>query len=408
MNTKPKQNPEFKVGHWSYNAQQDKFIWSDEVYKLFSWPPDAPLPTFAKFIAFAHPDDRQILTLAAEDLYKQRNDGYGKEVRMGKYNQPENYSWYHIIGKLDNKATISGVIIDISKRKELEAQNYQLNEKIITVAKQAWLAEVAVSVIHNIGNILNSATTSASILINNLNNSNLYKITEVISLLKQNSDSTNKFLTENPKGNKIPKYLIALENNITLETENLEQELGNINTCLEHIKSIISSQESISGLCNLREKVLLSNLIESTLKFFGTNIDNHNIQINKNYLDDYLVMVDYSKLLQIFTNLIKNSIDSLLQQNPDNKTITITIKKTSEQLIIITCEDNGIGIAPDDLIRLFNFGFTNKPDGHGFGLYNSIQKATELGGNLTATSPGIGHGATFTLCLPTTLIYHQP
>jgi len=50
--------------------------------------------------------------------------------------------------------------------------------------------------------------------------------------------------------------------------------------------------------------------------------------------------------------------------------------------------------------RLFNYGFTTKPDGHGFGLHSSALAARELGGALTAHSDGPGKGARFTLELP--------
>jgi two-component system, NtrC family, sensor kinase len=62
--------------------------------------------------------------------------------------------------------------------------------------------------------------------------------------------------------------------------------------------------------------------------------------------------------------------------------------------------DNGVGIAPENLSRIFEHGFTTKRDGHGFGLHSGILAATEMGGKLTAQSEGIGKGATFCLELP--------
>jgi signal transduction histidine kinase len=66
----------------------------------------------------------------------------------------------------------------------------------------------------------------------------------------------------------------------------------------------------------------------------------------------------------------------------------------------ITIADNGIGIAPDNLTRIFNHGFTTKKDGHGFGLHSGANAAKEMGGTLTAHSDGLGKGAEFTLQLP--------
>jgi signal transduction histidine kinase len=66
----------------------------------------------------------------------------------------------------------------------------------------------------------------------------------------------------------------------------------------------------------------------------------------------------------------------------------------------ITVSDNGVGIPPENLTRLFSQGFTTKKKGHGFGLHSSALTAAEMKGRLTCTSPGPGRGATFTLELP--------
>ena len=74
----------------------------------------------------------------------------------------------------------------------------------------------------------------------------------------------------------------------------------------------------------------------------------------------------------------------------------------SPDRVKITVSDNGIGIPPDHLTKIFNHGFTTKKDGHGFGLHSGANAAKEMGGSLTAHSDGPGQGAEFTLELPTT------
>ena len=62
--------------------------------------------------------------------------------------------------------------------------------------------------------------------------------------------------------------------------------------------------------------------------------------------------------------------------------------------------DTRVGIAPENLTRIFNHGFTTRKDGHGFGLHSGALAAKEMGGSLYAHSDGVGRGATFTLELP--------
>jgi signal transduction histidine kinase len=68
--------------------------------------------------------------------------------------------------------------------------------------------------------------------------------------------------------------------------------------------------------------------------------------------------------------------------------------------VAISVIDNGIGIAPENMTRIFNHGFTTRADGHGFGLHSGALAAQELGGSLSAHSDGPGLGARFTLELP--------
>jgi signal transduction histidine kinase len=62
--------------------------------------------------------------------------------------------------------------------------------------------------------------------------------------------------------------------------------------------------------------------------------------------------------------------------------------------------DNGVGIALENMVKIFNHGFTTKKEGHGFGLHSGANAAKEMGGRLTVQSKGPGQGATFTLELP--------
>jgi signal transduction histidine kinase len=62
--------------------------------------------------------------------------------------------------------------------------------------------------------------------------------------------------------------------------------------------------------------------------------------------------------------------------------------------------DNGVGIQPNHLAKIFAHGFTTRAEGHGFGLHSSANAASEMGGKLTVASEGFDCGATFTLEIP--------
>src|SRR5581483_9204347 len=111
------------------------------------------------------------------------------------------------------------------------------------------------------------------------------------------------------------------------------------------------------------------------------------------------LILDRHKLLQILANLLSNARHALRDLEQGSRVLTVRLLRLSQSLAI-EIEDTGVGISTDVLGRLFEFGFTTKKDGHGFGLHASGNLAKELGGEINVHSEGIGRGARFNLCLP--------
>ena len=106
------------------------------------------------------------------------------------------------------------------------------------------------------------------------------------------------------------------------------------------------------------------------------------------------------KLLQIVVNLISNAKYACMESGNENHQLTVSLRRTGEDRVSIEVRDNGIGIAAENLTRIFAHGFTTRKEGHGFGLHGAALAAKELDGSLTARSEGPGTGATFTINLP--------
>jgi signal transduction histidine kinase len=99
-------------------------------------------------------------------------------------------------------------------------------------------------------------------------------------------------------------------------------------------------------------------------------------------------------------NLLKNAKDALLGAGIDPAKIAISVHPVDEKYVALVVKDNGPGIAPENLAKIFQHGFTTKKTGHGFGLHSAVLAAREMGGDLAVASEGVGRGATFTLTLP--------
>jgi C4-dicarboxylate-specific signal transduction histidine kinase len=292
--------------------------------------------------------------------------------------------------------------MDIQERIKIKKEAEVLNSKFLVTARRAGMADVATSILHNIGNILNSVKVSLNVIHDNFKKPDFKNMTAVIEMIKNHLDDIVHFLSEDQKGKMVPNYLIALVKSIGTDITEVLSEIESMKTNVKHIEEVVGMQKLISGVSNISENVDLKTEIDSALKLSGVQ-SNENIRLEFNIQDNISIMTDRSKLLQILVNLLQNAKDSLLSPNCniDNKIISIRIQKqTSSSGIEIVISDNGCGIEKSNIDKIFSFGFTTKPKGHGFGLYSSALAAKELGGMLHAISEGLKLGVVFILTLP--------
>ena len=114
-------------------------------------------------------------------------------------------------------------------------------------------------------------------------------------------------------------------------------------------------------------------------------------------------LADPARIQQVFWNLIKNA----LKFTPSGGTITVSTRNDDERSIVVSVEDTGIGIAAEALPHIFkafeqgDVTGQHRYGGLGLGLAISQAIVAVHGGIIRAESPGVGHGATFTVALAT-------
>jgi C4-dicarboxylate-specific signal transduction histidine kinase len=121
--------------------------------------------------------------------------------------------------------------------------------------------------------------------------------------------------------------------------------------------------------------------------------------VTRDFQDVPPILIEKHKVLQILVNLIRNATYACTASDHPRKELTIQVRE-DDGFVEIAVIDNGVGIAREDLTRIFVHGFTTKKEGHGFGLHSGAIAAKEMGGSLQVQSEGLGRGATFTLRLP--------
>jgi signal transduction histidine kinase len=270
---------------------------------------------------------------------------------------------------------------------------------LLQTSRQAGMAEVATSVLHNVGNVLNSVNVSATLLLDSAKRSNVSYLGKAVALLNEHIADLAPFLANDPKGRQLPGYLTRVSEELGKEQQRAITELESLRQNIEHIKEIVAMQQNYANVSGVVETVKVTDLVEDALRMNAGALARHEIALAREFSEVPMITVDKHKVLQVLVNVIRNAKYACDESGRKDKQIRINVSRR-DQWVCVAVTDNGVGIPEENKTRIFNHGFTTRKDGHGFGLHSGALATSELGGTLTAHSDGVGQGATFTLELP--------
>ena len=208
---------------------------------------------------------------------------------------------------------------------------------------------------------------------------------------------------EDAKPLKSLELLDALSQQLAEQRTRLLDETGAAQHNVDHIKEIVAMQQSYATVIGVTEVLEASALFEDALRMNAAALTRHDVHVVKEFSPTPPVCVERGKVLQILVNVIRNAkyaCDDGQQYGQKEKIVTVRLETAPDDRVRFIVRDNGIGIAPENLTRIFAHGFTTRAYGHGFGLHASALAAREMKGSITAQSDGVGKGATFTLEIP--------
>ncbi|MBA2649723.1 MAG: sensor histidine kinase [Legionella sp.] len=302
-------------------------------------------------------------------------------------------------------------LLPITSKDEIGLLQYHLNGMVsnlnktkttlIEISRAAGVAQLATSILHNVGNVLNSINTSVSLLSEDNNRSRVDKLPKLLSILEGNKNNLDYYLNQDEQGKLIIPYFQQLIEELENEHIKMQEELSSLTKNVAHVKQIIETQQTTCHpTSHILENFRLEALIEEILLIHANTLRKYNIKVDKQFTEVPPIVSVKNKIQQILINLVKNAIESVNISEQIEKKLIIKIEPTEQKLIKISIRDNGIGISKENIKKIFSFGFTTKFEGHGYGLHNCALLAKELGGGLTVVSEGELMGAVFTLDIP--------
>lgn len=286
----------------------------------------------------------------------------------------------------------------------------QLNDsqnELLEYANQAGKAEIATGVLHNIGNILTSTLVLSGVHKQKVLNDLPEKTQKITNLLEEHDENLQTFLFETQKGAAIIEYFKKLPASLKAQREDYLKDVNGTLESLSLIRESVAAQQAYAKQIHFEQKLLIAEEIEKMITLERPMLLKYRIEIQTDFVVRPNILANRSKLLNAIVNFINNSRDSVVEAGIENPTITISLRPLENGDIQIAVSDNGLGMEEKTIKKMFNYGFTTKNKGHGFGLHQTANNIKSMGGSIEAKSAGLHKGATLIITLPATRIMEQ-
>jgi PAS domain S-box-containing protein len=387
------------AGVWEWQERTDEIWWNDTMYGIYGYAADSFVPTLATLVAMIHPEDME----RAQAAWARALSESGQVNVQFRITRPDG-GLVHVesVATVITDAHTSyrrlvGITLDISQRVAAEQREQRLQKELREASHQSGMAEVATGVLHNVGNVLNSLGFTTSTVQIRLKASQFDRVERVAAMLDEHRNSLGDFFANDARAKRLPEYLSALGVQLKKDAGDLRREIEAISGHVQYLCEIVRAQQSFAHVGGAEEAVDVRELVDTALTLKAQELKG--VQIERAIGEIPEILTDRFKLLQIMVNFIANACDAVAAIAPAARRIAIRAQLVDGQLEIAV-DDCGMGIRAELLPRIWEFGFTTKAHGHGFGLHSSAVAAQQLGGRIAGSSPGPGLGASFRVTIP--------
>ena len=293
-----------------------------------------------------------------------------------------------------------GVIVfrDVTERKRAE-------EALARAYTQGRL-EIVDTLLHNIGNAINSVTIGIGTVYANLVKNRLTgRLRALANAIEGHQDDFGDYVTNHPQGQKVAPFIIGLADDFTSQEKKLTEVVSRVQDRAEHVADIVRMQKSLGKSSVYRKDINLRQAIDDAITVLAESIKKRDIEVHidcNNTPEE--IRTQESQFHQMLVNLIKNSVEAIdelaasmgLSGLPFIK-VRCYVKLNS---FILEVVDSGIGIEKDKFTVIFEGDYTTKESGSGLGLHSIGNFVDGLNGKISPLSDGIGRGATIRVILP--------
>ncbi len=302
--------------------------------------------------------------------------------------------------QIDMLVSVAEQITLAIQRKRAENELEIAQKQLVQKAHEAGMADIANYTMHVIGNILNSLNTSIDLLTELNSNSAIDSLLEANTILKENLDSLDQFVANDPQAKKLIEYYLILGDSFKTDHTSAQKHIKQLREKADSITRVVKTQhQSFSGVADINMEQDLKAILEEVFILRKEDLDAGGIRVSKRYTRIPKVLAQRSKLLHAVDLITENAIESLEFAGNGHKNIAF-ILEGNEEAVKMVITDSGEGIEAKNLTKIFAHGYSSRMNKNGFGLHTCASFIEEMKGKIWAESDGPGKGASIIISLP--------
>ena len=274
--------------------------------------------------------------------------------------------------------------------------------------------EILDTVLHNIGNAINSVAVGMESLHSQISESVLVRrLGNVADIIAKRGDDRIDWLRDDPRGRLVLPFIVALAEDFRRENKRIARTLDRVRDRAKHVEEIVLAQKTLGSTVGRRKVVVLRKVIAGAVNILSGSLDKRGIRVEIDCGDaPREIRVQENRLHEALVNLIKNAIEAIDMLSAAGEldggpSIRVAAHADGE-FLHLDVTDNGIGIDQKHIKAIFNAGYTTKKGGSGLGLHSTANFVIGTGGKVRALSEGKRQGTTMRLMLRLSSILPPP
>jgi signal transduction histidine kinase len=348
-----------RTASWTLQPATGEMRWSAELFDIFGTDREGVSPSFQLFRDRVHADDRARFD-AAIAMAVEGSASFSCEVRITRGGGAIRH--VHALGEVHSDPSrgkeVIGTVMDLTDRKRTEQALHDAEAELARTLRLATMTELTASIAHEINQPLAAIVANASACV--------------------------RFLARRP----------AAVGDAREAADCIVNDGSRAGEVIARIRALLSKQ----GLRHVLVDV--NGIIGDVIHLLRATLDRQRVAVQTELATSLpAVMGDAVQLQQVLVNLVTNAVEAMSENRDRTRAVTTRSEVDVTGAVLVTVEDTGTGLDPQEIDRIFDSFYTTKPEGIGVGLSISRSIIEAHGGQLSAF-PVLPHGARFAFALP--------